>query len=226
MAIRKKIIKSDSKKSEVLEGAKNSGALFLAIAFAAFLSVAVLLYLRFRHMEYVEAKPVLIEQGIITPKSGKKLVNSRIQDKLPEGIDSMVVPSFPEFQGQWISFFDRGGFAEFNITGDLFEVVYMDKIQARTKKYSKGRVKYNARSGKLTLYPDQSFPAPIAARGVRYKILTTRIFEIFVKKPANEHTLYFMAPEYTVKSKSYHPLFLLADYGGAPVLMFSPSQVK
>lgn len=201
---------------------KTEGALFLAMSFFALLSIGILGYLKISELDKSPAS-ILPASNVVPSLSP---MQKKIQDKLPVPRGDMVAPIIDVLQGKWVSLFEHGGIVNLSLFDDRYEIVYMQSVNAAVRKYSKGRYSYDGKNGKITLYPmkDVGTPAPVA--GVSYKILTMRHYDIYISKLVDDVSLYFIAPESSIAQKNYYPLFSYADYGGAPVLQFSPMQVK
>ena len=194
----------------------SNGALFVAIGCAALLTLIVLGYLKFTGLEHK------VVQRDAPANKMEIMIKEEIQAKLPAPKSKMFAPKLDEITGRWLVTFGKKSMAELVLVNQKFELIYTDDPQGRYRKYSKGDYKYDERNGKITLYPSKAAGMPKAIRGVKYKIMTLRHYDIFIYKKNDDHNLYFLAPEYQVISKSFHPLFLYADYMGAPVLTFSP----
>ncbi len=219
-----KLLKNDNR---ILTGDdKTQGALFAAIAFAALLSVAILLYVKFSHFgedaDNVDAVQVI---GGEAPMPTQERIKQDIQAKLPIEKQDMVTPKLSEIRGKWFTTFNEHSIAEITIADGQFELIYTQDPQGRARRYSRGNIKYNEKNGYIRLYPSKEAGPPKPIRGVTYKVMTMRYYDIQLFKNPKEADLYFVAPQYQVLSKRFHPLFLHADFSGAPVLKFSPVQV-
>ncbi len=207
-------------KKEDRFNSKSRSVLFFAIGFSALLTIIIIGYIKLSGMEdkVVEIIPVSNERQI--------KIQEQIQAKLPIQEDKMIPPPIGELKGRWFTTFGTSSIAEITIAANnQFELIYTSDPQGRARKYSKGSYKYDEKSGKITLYPSKKAGKPKAIKGVSYRILTMRHYDIFISKNPGEHDLYFTAPKHDIISKNFHPLFLYADYSGAPVLKFSPVQV-
>lgn len=197
---------------------KWSRAQFMAIVFATFISIAVLLYI------YVVEKntggPHMI--AVKPSASVDSQARGKIQEKLPQARDQMKIPLPKAIQGKWSVSFGASSIAQITLDEEEFEIIYTEDPKGALRKYSRGAFRYNEETGKLSLYPSREAGEPDAVAGVHYEVLTMRHYDVFLKKKEGVPALYFIAPAYTVPSKSFHPLFLHADYSGAPVLKFNP----
>lgn len=198
---------------------KGTGALFLAIGFAAVLSICVLAYERLMLPEEALNGTVEVTSHIDQKRQDMR---DKIQDKLPIKREDMRHPSKQDITGRWFTTFGKAGIAEITMAGDLFELIYTQDPKGRVRQYVRGKLVYDEKSGKATLYPSRDLGPPKAISGVVYKILTMRHYDVFISRKQGDNALYFMPPEYAIASKNIHPLFLFADYNGAPVLAFSP----
>ncbi|MGH1404300.1 MAG: hypothetical protein ACRBDL_08650 [Alphaproteobacteria bacterium] len=219
-----KLLKNDNR---VLTGDdKTQGAVFLAIAFAALVSVAILLYVRFNHFGEGSGdadSAITIESEVHIPTQER--IKRDIEAKLPGSQQDMVHPTLAEINGKWFATFKEHSIAEITIEDGQFELIYTQDPQGRARRYSRGKIKYTEKTGYIRLYPSKEAGAPKPIRGVTYKPLTMRYYDIQLFKKAGESDLYFIAPQYQVLTKRFHPLFLYADFSGAPVLQFSPVQL-
>ncbi|MGH1378869.1 MAG: hypothetical protein ACRBB3_08615 [Alphaproteobacteria bacterium] len=206
---------------------KTEGALFLAMSFFALLSIGVLGYIKVSELDKSSVS-ILPTSNITKPESKIVLtpIQQKIQDKLPVVRGDMVVPDIGALQGSWVSLFQHGGVVNLSLFGESYEIVHMKDIKSSIREYSKGRYSYDANSGKITLSPVKEMGAPDPVKGVSYKVLTMRKYDIFVSKVSDDVSLYFIAPEELIPQKNYHPLFSYADYDGAPVLQFSPTKFR
>lgn len=202
-------------------GQSRSGAFLLMVAFAAVFASGVLIYLKvshFREGETIIQKPL--------PSAAEVRVREAIQAKLPVGKNSMYIPDTRALEGRWYSRFAQDLVAEITLGAGAFEIVFTQDPQGRLRKYSRGIYEYDSKVGVLTLKPLKQAGAPVQIKGVSYKVLTMRPFDFYVLKQPGSPDLHLIAPERDVPGKSFHPLFLYADYAGAPVLKFSPTEVK
>ncbi len=153
-------------------------------------------------------------------------IQDKVQAKLPALKNEMTAPKENELIGKWVTKFGASSIAEITLVSGKFELIYTDDPQGRARKYSKGNYKYDEKVGKITLYPSKAAGAPKPISGVAYKIMTLRHYDIFISRKSGEQDIYFTAPDFQIISKNFHPLFLYADYAGAPVLKFSPVQAS
>ncbi|PCJ99134.1 MAG: hypothetical protein COA45_06745 [Zetaproteobacteria bacterium] len=203
---------------------KTGGAMFLAISFTAVLTMGILIYLKVNGADNVVVEDLVQES--VSPRESLTPIQEKIQAKLPVARNDMVVPSKDILQGNWVSLFGHGGVVSLNISGDEYEIIYMQTLDSAVRKYSRGSYKYNVEIGKITLYPSKDAGMPVPVVGVTYKILTMRHYDILVLKVVDDLSLYFIAPEEQIITKNYYPLFSYADYDGAPVLQFFPAQAR
>ncbi len=199
----------------------NRTIIYLTLGLAALLTLAILGYKSFSNTEQPNRPATKTREK---PESSQAAMQKKIQAKLPNQKNKMVIPAKNELQGKWHTTFNQTARANLTITEKNFELIYTDDPKTRKRKYSRGFYKYNEKTGEITLYPSKKYGKPAPIPGVTYKILTTRHFNIFISKEQESSTLYLTAPEHEIISKSFHPLFLYADYTGAPVLKFSPIQ--
>ena len=199
---------------------QDCSTLFFAVGFAALLTLGILGYLK---LSGIENKTVEITS---IPNKRQLIMQEKIQIKLPALKNKMLIPLADELVGKWFTTFGASSIAELTMVNNNFELIYTSDSQGRIRKYSRGNYKYDEQSGKITLYPSKEAGKPKEIKGVGYKILTMRHYDIFISKKSDDYNLYFLAPEYEIASKNFHPLFLYADYEGAPVLKFSPVKIK
>jgi len=209
-----KRVKTD-KKTQASE--KSSATLFAFVAFAAITSVLILGYLRFS-----DSGKAIVAVKTIHIDSAKEKIKQEMQAKLPVIRKEMYHPSENSLKGRWFAKIGKEGIAEITLDGKNFELIYVQSPRSVTRKFSKGVYKYNTLSGVLELQPRRGEEPSLQSKGVRYKILTMRKFQIVILKKKDNPILYFSAQEHDVPAKTYHPIFLYDDYAGAPVLEFMP----
>lgn len=197
-------------------------ALFMAIAFAAVVTSVVLLYVYFS--EKREEQPHKVAVNTAAPAHISAA--DKIQEKLPQAKNQMMIPVTDLLTGKWFTTFGASSIAEITFSDDTYEIIYTDDPQGALRKYSRGFFKYEPKTGKLSLYASKDSGEPEVIPGVVYDVLTLRHYDVYLKQKADAPDLYFIAPEYTVATKTFHPLFLYADYTGAPVLKFSPTKTR
>lgn len=212
--MKKKLIKKDV---ENAADAQWNIAIFMAISFAALLTLGIVLYLKFSPSVRDNKTVVSVESKVV---DYQKQVQDKIQEKLPVPKEAMAFPSADVLKGTWVTKFSASGMATITMAGGLYEVVLAQNAKEALRQYSRGTYKYNAKDGKLELFPSQEYGEPKPVRGVYYKILTMRKFDVYVRQKQGDASLYFMAPENDVITKAVHPMFLYSDYVGAPVLRF------
>ncbi len=196
-------------------------AVFVAVAFAAVFAAGILTYLKISH--YKEKESIRTEN---VPSASAVAVKDAIDSKLPEPKKNMARPSLKELKGTWLTNFGNNSIAEVTLGDKVFEIIFTQDAQGRQRKFSRGVFYYDPSLGMLSLRPDRKMGEPAKIPGVTYKVLTMRPFTFHVLKEAGSYDLHFTALEDDVIAKRFHPLFLYADYAGAPVLKFSPTEVK
>ncbi len=216
--MKQKMVKS---KPSAMQDPSYGRAAFVAVAFAAVFAAGILVYLKVSH--YKETESIKTEAALSDSElRAKKAINA----KLPMLKQNMVRPSLEEIKGQWFTVFHGHSIAEVTLGDAVFEIIYTPDAQGRQRKYSRGVYYYDPKLGMLSLRPDRKMGEPAEIPGVRYKVLTMRPFTFYVLKEAESYDLHFTALEEDVAAKQFHPLFLYADYAGAPVLKFSPTEIK
>tara|TARA_R110001592_G_scaffold3525_6_gene19813 strand:- start:9296 stop:9955 length:660 start_codon:yes stop_codon:yes gene_type:complete len=198
-------------------GTKFNAALFAFVAFAAVVSILILGYLRFS-----DVGNAVIEVQPKNQHAAQKVAQDKIQAKLPETRAEMLHPSVDAIEGRWFSRIGKSGIAEITLGEGIFEIVYVEKPQDLLRKFSKGVYEYDAISGHLELYPKREAQPSLQMKGIRYKILTMRNYQMVVSQKKDDPALYFIAKERDIPGKLYHPLFVYDDFKGAPVLQFMP----
>ncbi len=201
---------------------KRNKILFMAIAFAVVITIGVMGYFKFTGKDKDVSHPIHVgATGSIDHRSQKG-----IDSKLPQNSAEMSIPSADAIKGKWFVAFGMASIAELVLDEQDFQIIYTNDPKGALRKYSIGKYNYDERSGKLTLYPSREMGEPDAVQGVFYTVLTMRNYDIYLKKKFDEADLYFIAPAYTVATKTFHPLFSYADFNGAPVLKFLPVEMK
>ncbi len=218
--MRKTLLKNNS---EHPADAQWNVAIFLAIGFAALLTLGVVIYLKFSPSVRNSEAVIPVQSHIV---AYKKQAQEKVQEKLPVPKESMVFAPSDLLKGTWVTNFGDAGIAKITIAGGLYEVILAQDIKRGVRKYSRGAYQYHDETGMLTLSPSQEYGEPEAVDGVYYKILTMRQFDIHVYQKPDDDAVYFVAPEKDVLIKAVHPMFLFADYAGAPVLRFAPVSKK
>ncbi len=201
------------------QGVYTNAPVLVAMGFAGIFAGVVFLYLIFSHFDKGS-----VEVDVSQP-SQASVVQSGIQAKLPVKKTSMVAPKGSEISGRWFTRFGENAVAEIVFgDNDSFEIIFTQDPQGAVRKYSRGSFAYDESTGLLSLTPSAEAGEPQAIQGVSYKVLTMRPFDIFLLKESGAPDLHFIAPEEDILVKAVHPLFLFADYAGAPVLRFLPAQ--
>lgn len=221
-------MKSKTMKKKMVQSAKPETAephygraAYVAVAFAAIFAASILVYLKVSH--YKEKARIKAEAIYANPNAQ---VREAINAKLPEPKKNMARPTMEELRGKWFTSFGRNSVAEITLGDRVFEIIVTQDAQGRLRKYSRGVYYYDPKLGMLSLKHDRKMGEPREIPGVTYKILTTRPFTFFVLKESGSRHLHFTALEEDVSAKQFHPLFLYADPVGAPVLKFSPTEIK
>lgn len=198
-----------------------SGALLIAIVLAVLSASGILVYLKLSYWgKFQESKSV----SVVSEKKMK--IKDAINEKLPVKKRNMSRPSLEELKGKWFTVFNENAIAEITLGDKVFEIIFTQDAQGRERKYSRGIYYYDPKLGMLSLRPDRRMGEPEEIEGVRYKVLTARPFTFYVLREPGSRDLHFTALEEDVTAKQFHPLFLYADYSGAPVLKFSPTEIK
>lgn len=201
---------------------KAQAAIFLSMAVAAILSLVILLYLK---ISDTGADQSLNGSEVTQVLNMEEKASAAIQEKLPMPRNEMVVPNDDAIQGKWFTTFGDHGVIEIWFGGGKYELVSTTDPQGRYRRYSKGNYRLREKDGQVSLFPSSAEGAPKKIAGVAYQSMSMRNYDIYLKINPGAGELYFMAPEYQVRTKSFHPIFLFSDYTGAPVLKFSPVQV-
>jgi len=214
--LKNKILMPNHKKRK---GEAASSAVFLAVALVALVIICVFVYVLLFGRD---------QDMVVTPQAAPSeamiKATAAINKKLPQEQEKMGSVDAGVFKGRWVSMMGQNKIAELVFAGDQFEIIYTADPQGRMRKYSRGRFTYNPKKGVLNLRPSRADGEPAPIRGVTYSVLTMRAFDVEVKRQNGDDALYFIAEKETVLSKRVHPLFLYADYTGAPVLKFSKAQ--
>lgn len=198
-----------------------SGALLIAIVLGALSAAGILVYLKIAYWGKFHESP---QVAVVSEK--KKQINDAINAKLPSDKNNMDRPSLEQIKGKWFTAFNENAIAEITLGDKVFEIIFTQDSQGRERKYSRGIYYYDPKIGMLSLRPDRRMGEPTKIQGVRYKVLTARSFNFYVLREPGSRDLHFTALEEDVTAKKFHPLFLYADYAGAPVLKFSPTEIK
>lgn len=144
-----------------------------------------------------------------------------IEEKLPDQQKNLLSPRLEGLQGSWK--LDLGQkMAVLTVSGNKFQIITSEDAEGRSRKYSRGDLRYDESNGILSLQPRSDAGAPKEQDGVIYSVLTMRPYNMRVYYKKSEASIYLVAPEKDIPSKRFHPLFLYADYLGAPVLRFDP----
>lgn len=198
-----------------------TGVMVLALGVSAVLGVGIYASLKyFKTSESrvsVSASQDAIEQAIIRDKQV-------LAQKLPKNAQNMAHPAFSQLKGSWKVSFGSSGVSVLFLADNLFQLTVTTDPRGAVRQYSRGNVIYEQETGKLSLIPSTQVGIPAPAKGVTYKVLTLRAYDVYVSQEKGDPSLYFIAPQKDVAGKTYHPLFLQADYSGAPVLKWQRIQ--
>lgn len=144
-----------------------------------------------------------------------------IAEKLPDQQKNLLYPRLENLQGSWR--LDLGQkMAVLTVAGSVFQIITSEDAEGRSRKYSRGDLRYDEKNGMLMLQPRADAGAPKAQDGVMYSVLTMRPYSMSVLYKKGGASIYLVALEKDIPAKRFHPLFLYADYLGAPVLRFDP----
>ncbi len=143
-----------------------------------------------------------------------------VDDKLPLPRAEMIVPKEADIRKQWMTYYGQGAQAELSLDVGRYQVIQADQASGNTYRFSRGVYEYNEETGELSLRHDVSMGAPAPIDGVTYKVLTTNSFKVHVLQDPESGAIYLIGSEDGMKSKNLFPVFLFADYSGAPVLKF------
>lgn len=197
------------------------GAFLIAVVLAVISASAILIYLKLAYLAKYRADSAV---PIVTAK--QTTIKDAINEKLPIDKRNMDRPTLDALKGKWFTVFNEDSVAELTLGDKVFEIMVTQDPQGRQRKYSRGIYYYDEKEGMLSLRPDRRIGEPEAVKGVSYKVLTMRPFTFHVLSEPGSHDVHFTALERDVTAKQFHPLFLYADYSGAPVLKFSPTEIK
>lgn len=198
-----------------------TGVMVLAFGISAVLGVGI--YASLKYLKKNESHVSIdvaqdgIEQAIIRDKQV-------LAQKLPKNVQNMSYPSFESIKGNWKISFGSSGVAVIFLADNLFQLTVTTDPKGAVRQYSRGNLVYEQSTGKLSLIPSTDVGAPDPVKGVTYKVLTMRPYDIYISQEKRDPSLYFIAPQKDVAGKTYHPLFLQADYSGAPVLKWQRIQ--
>lgn len=168
-----------------------------------------------------KAKKTVTRQPSSASKA-RSAVEADMAKKLPAAQSAMLVPKLSAVTGGWVMRYGTSGIAELKIGENSFELVTTEDPQGRLRRYSRGDIRYDEKTGKLSLVPSPAAGAPQEIDSVIYRILTMRAHDVFVRKYSNSSVLYLLASTDQFMAKDLHPLFSKVDFGGAPLLKFFP----
>lgn len=169
----------------------------------------------FQKAQRAVKKPVALSKARIA-------VEADMAKKLPAAENAMRVPEFSAIIGAWVMQYGTSGIAELKIGKTSFELVTTEDTTGRLRRYSRGDVSYDEKTGKLSLVPSRKAGAPDEINNVIYRILTMRAHDVFARTYSDSAALYFLASTDQFMAKDLHPLFSKVDFGGAPLLKFFP----
>lgn len=211
------------KKSSV--GNDLTGVMVLAIGVAAVLGVGV-----YGTIRYFKGASVPQEESVQSYKRGSTDAIAQavardaavLAEKLPQQQASSY-PQFAQVKGSWKVSYGHAGIAVLTLDDGFFQLINTDDPTGARRRYSRGVAKYDPEKGRLHLIPSSEAGAPDPIKGVSYEILTMRDY-VFMLSADGANSLYIYAPQETIAGKNYHPLFMFADFNGAPVLKFERTQ--
>lgn len=192
-----------------------SGIMILALGVSAVLGVGIYATLKHFKNQEIQSGEINMQDGIEQAIVRDKQV---LAQKLPKNSQDMTHPDFNEIKGSWKLSFGTSGVAVIFIADNFFQLTVTTDSKGAVRQYSRGKVSYQLDTGKLSLIPTNDVGKPDSVKGVTYQIFTMRPYDVFVSREKNDPLLYFIAPQSDVAGKTFHPLFLYADYAGAPVL--------
>ncbi len=206
-------------------GARSNTPLFVFVSFAAILSVVILGYLKLSDRGGEALVSVTQENQVLTLKPTPSLeerMKEQVRNALPDGGQNMVPPGAAELYGRWFTNIGAYGIAEFTFKSDGYELVYTDSPQSKRRDFSKGKFSYDPNTGYLGLFPENKAVPSEHYKGIRYRTITTRNFQMVVLRKSGDSKLYMSAHERDLAGKNYHPLFMYEAYDNVPVLEFKP----
>lgn len=204
------------------------GVMVLALGVSAFLGVGVYAGVKYLGKRNANA-PVASEVRTDGMSEGEAMIvqkKTEIEKKLPAQAASMASPSIQDISGTWRVSFGDGGIAVLFLTKDFFQLTLTTDKSGASRKYSRGVAVYDERYGNLRLIPTEDAGKPKEIKGVTYSVLTMRPYDVLVMQKKGDPALYFTALEVDLMAKTFHPLFLMVDYSGAPVLKWEKIEAQ
>lgn len=195
-----------------------AGVMVLAIGLASLLGVGAYGVVKYMRQGAHKASLTVQSSGAAPGESYIDYEKRRINEKLPQAINHLDKPSFASLKGSWVLKYGTNGVATLVLADNFFQLVTTTDKQGRLRQYSRGIVEYDQRYGKLRLIPTNEAGEPDPIKGVTYKVLTMRAYDVFVSMKKGDPALYLTPPEDQLVGRTFHPLFLQVDYKGAPVL--------
>ena len=157
-------------------------------------------------------------QSAQVPAANSQAGSGEAQNAQPD--PDVIFPSKAAIQGKWAL---SAGVAksEMTIVGDMFQIIAIQDEKGEVRRYTRGFYDYDEKTGKLTLKPDDRAGEPDAIKGVIYKMMTSRPFEIYVSKKMMTKELYWAPPQDMIESRQIHPLFYYMVTEGPLVLKWT-----
>lgn len=201
-----------------MAGAKKQNTTGILAGIVIAIGLVALIFMMDFGERKTENLPVEDKKKSAQPSSNLKKARNQITEKLPESQKAYTAPS-PEFlSGSWKTEFGKNGIAVLSMALESFQLIVTNNDSGRFRKFSRGTIKYNQERGILSLIPTREAGVPDPIKGVTYKILTMRAYDMQVAAYDGDPHLYLVALDKDLLAKTYHPLFKSADHTGAPVL--------
>ncbi len=208
-------------------GAKSNITIFIFVSFAAIFSLVILGYLKWSDYGSdskvgVVGEQVKHAQEIVPTPPLHERMKKEVLSALPNGGEGLVHPEPVELYGRWYANVAPTGIAEFTFKTDSYELIYVDTPQSTLRRFSVGKYNYDPATGYLGLFPEYNALPPQQYKGIKYKVITSRNFQMVVLRKLGDPSVYFTSHERDLAGKNYHPIFLYGAYGKTPVLEFKP----
>jgi hypothetical protein len=136
----------------------------------------------------------------------------------------VIFPSKAAIEGKWALSVGVAK-SEMTIVGDMFQIIAIQDEKGEVRRYTRGFYEYDEKTGKLTLKPDDRAGEPDAIKGVIYKMMTSRPFDIYVSKKKMTKELFWAPPQDMIESRQIHPLFYYMVTDGPLVLKWTKLEV-
>ncbi len=140
----------------------------------------------------------------------------------PKGSD-LIIPNHADIKGRWVSDVN-GGMVDVTVTGRYFQIFYAPSPDLWVIKYSKGYYVYDDSSGIITLMPALELKPP-HVKGVLYKVITARNYDVILRKD-NKGQLFWFPPPEALKSRVMHPIFLYTGIQKRPFVRWKRVEKK